>query len=425
MRVGLRFLGAVAYVIAEGLTVHHFLLVQHENADDNQGMTLEVKQPGLAEDTVPSSSAGAAAANAPEKRRPRRVWISILVSMLVLAGAYAVKGWLMASIVEGTYSIKVMVVDCLVLALVILALRLLDLGVKNLTCRWIGNQTKTKRVLATTAHLSVVFLIAAPFLIALIQFHPQKIGCGTTPGELGLRYSNVELESDGRQLAAWHLPASSAERPVVVVCHGLGANKQNFLPMAFQVHELDYNVLIFDFRGHGDSDGRTITFGCKESNDVKAALDYARMMHPSSKVYGLGYSMGGSALLKLAAEQGGFHKLVLDCTFARAEHVANSMLWFFGPAKTPVWHLGRMWGWVFAGVDVGRHNPEEYIARVQCPILLIHGAADDVIPATESIHLHEASGKRAELWIVEGQGHLGAMNHPAYGQRLRKFFEGE
>src|SRR5262249_33646730 len=151
--------------------------------------------------------------------------------------------------------------------------------------------------------------------------------------------------------------------PVVVICHGLGANKQNFLPAAHLVHGFNYNVLIFDFRGHGDSDGRTITFGVKESQDVKAALDHARAAHPSSKIYGLGYSMGGSALLKVAAEEGGFDKIALDSTFARAENVAmHSMLWFFGPLKQPMWYVGRGWGWAFSGVDVGQHNPEEYIA---------------------------------------------------------------
>lgn len=343
--------------------------------------------------------------------------------MLVLAAVYAGRGWLLAWLVGGTYPLPVLLVDCTVLALVILALRLLDLGIKKLACWMIGNQTRTRKAIATITNWSIVFLIAAPFLIALVQFHPQKIGCGATPGDFGLPYSDAMLDSEGLRLSGWHLPASSPERPVVVVCHGLGANKQNFLPMAQRVHALDYNVLIFDFRGHGDSDGRTITFGFRESSDVKAAFDYVRAKHPSSKVFGLGYSMGGSALLKMAAEEGGFDKIAVDCTFARGENVArHSILWFFGPLQGPVWHLGRCWGWVFSGVDVGRHNPEEYVSRVACPLLFIHGAADDMIPATESVRLHEAAGRNSQLWIVENLGHLQAITRPSYTERLREFF---
>ena len=134
--------------------------------------------------------------------------------------------------------------------------------------------------------------------------------------------------------------------------------------------------------------------------------------------------MGGSALLKMAGEQGGFDKIVVDSSFARAETVAlHSMLWFLGPLKRPTWHVARFWGWVFSGVDVKRHNPEEYIAKVGCPVLLIHGTADAMIPPTESGRLHEAAGKDARLWMVEGLGHVQTMGHPDYRERLQKFFE--
>ena len=93
---------------------------------------------------------------------------------------------------------------------------------------------------------------------------------------LGLPYSDVLLDSEGLRLSAWYVLASKPGRPVVVLCHGLGANKQNFLPVAQTLHELDFNVVTFDFRGHGDSEGRTTTFGIKESRDVVAAFGWAR-----------------------------------------------------------------------------------------------------------------------------------------------------
>jgi pimeloyl-ACP methyl ester carboxylesterase len=356
---------------------------------------------------------------------PARVWRSIWLSMLVLAAVFACRGWVLAWMIGGSYAWSALVVDCTVLALVILALRLLDLGVKRGTAHLIGDRTRTRRVLAVLANWSLVFLLAAPFLMALVQFHPQKIGCSVTPADVGLPYSAVAVESEGLQLAGWHIPVEDVERPVLVICHGVGANKQNFLPVVQMLHELRYHAFIFDFRGHGDSDGRTITFGMKESQDVKAVFDAVRARHPTNRIHGLGYSMGGSALLKMAAEHGGFDRVVVDSTFARADHVAlHSMLWMFGPAKVPVWTMGRGWGRVFTGVDVGDHNPEDYVSRSSlCPVLLIHGAADDMIPPTEAQRLQTAVGPQAQLWLVEGAGHLQAMGHPDYRGRLRRFLE--
>jgi pimeloyl-ACP methyl ester carboxylesterase len=368
----------------------------------------------------------------PEPKQPRTpadgrpAWKSILTSMLILAAVYAGRGRFLAWLIGGSYPWASMIVDCAVLALAILAFRLLDLGVKKLALRWIGNQTRTQRACAGVVNFAIIIGLGAPFFIALVQFHPQKIACGTTPAEFGWPYSDVQLESDGLRLAAWHLPASSPVRPVVVICHGLGANKQNFLHAAYVVHSLDFNVLIFDFRGHGDSDGRTFTFGIKESQDVKAAYDLVRNRHPSSQIYGLGYSVGGSALLRMASEHGGFDKIVIDSSFANAESVAlHSILWYLGPLKRPTWNVGRFWGWVFAGVDVGQHNPEEYIARVRCPILLIHGTHDEMIPLSEAQQLEKAAGGNAALWAVDNVGHVETIEHPAYRERLQKFFEPE
>jgi hypothetical protein len=66
----------------------------------------------------------------------------------------------------------------------------------------------------------------SPFLMTLVQSHPQKIACVAVPADFGLPSTDITLESEGLKLSGWHIPASSPERPVVVICHGLGANKQ-------------------------------------------------------------------------------------------------------------------------------------------------------------------------------------------------------
>ena len=93
-------------------------------------------------------------------------------------------------------------------------------------------------------------------------------------------------------------------------------------------------------------------------------------------------------------------------------------------ALTP-WSLASFWYWMWTQRDINASSPGDHIAAIQDrPIFLIHGTADGVVPATESNKLHEASGKRAELWLVEGAGHSGSMMRPEYVRRLRAFYEG-
>lgn len=359
--------------------------------------------------------------------RHRLAWLDIPVCMLLFGAFYAGRGFLLARWTDGRYLWSSACVDFLVMALVVLVLRLLDLGVKGITHRVFGDRTPARKRWATATNWAIVLAIAGPFLMALVQFHPQRIACSATPAQWGMPYTEVTLQSEGLRLPGWHIPASSPDRPVVLIAHGLGANKQNFLPAVQIVHELDYNAFIFDFRGHGDSEGRTITFGLKESADVRAAYEYVVQQHPRSRIYGLGYSMGASALARMASDDMVFDKIVLDSTFARAETAArNSLLRYGGPLQTPAWHLGRFWGWVFTGVDIAQHQPEAYVANLASrPLLLIHGTSDVMLPAGESVRLHEVAGPRSQLWLIENAGHIETMQHPDYKQRLRRFFEEE
>jgi|RhiMetdeSRZDD1v2_1073273.scaffolds.fasta_scaffold1409728_2 fermentation-respiration switch protein FrsA (DUF1100 family) len=85
---------------------------------------------------------------------------------------------------------------------------------------------------------------------------------------------------------------------------------------------------------------------------------------------------------------------------------------------------GRLWGWVWSGLDVGRHRPGDRIhALVRRPVLLVHGTADRLVPHAETLRLYELAGRRPELWLVPGADHVQSLDHPEYRERLRRFFE--
>jgi len=365
---------------------------------------------------------------ASERKSVKRCWWEALLSALFIAIVVAGRGLYVAHVTGGRYPLSTMSVDILAVLLFVALFRLFDVAIRALTRALFGTKRLYQRILAAAVRCAIVVSAAGSFLLTTVQLHPPRIACTGNPGKLELGFSEAALVTeDGLCLSAWHIPAEVENRPVVIVTHGLGANKENFLPVAAIIHEIGYDVFLFDFRGHGDSEGRTCSLGVLEARDIKAARDLVAAHCPGRPVYVWATSLGGAAALRAAAEHGGFDKMVVDASFSSVRSVAHATkLGYLGPMKTPVWHLLRFWYWLWVGVNIEDYCPADDIASLEdCPVYLIHGTADRVIPPSESRKLHEAAGRTPRLWMVQGAGHSGSMCHPDYPDRLRKFYEGK
>lgn len=375
-----------------------------------------------APDPVPAP-AGAATRTTPHGRL--RV-LPIGLTLLFVIGIVGVRGHVLAKLIEGSYQPASWAFDTLAFGLLLGGLHLLDLLLTTAIRRAVRPQTRRGRVLAAAIRIAVLLVVVLPFLFTTVQLHPQRIACTGDPGRLSLQFEEVVLDSGGIRLAGWYMPGRIDDAPTVLIAHGIGANKQNFLYPAQLVHELGYGALLFDFRAHGDSEGRTSTLGVREAADVRAAHAWIVRRHPGRPVYALGYSMGGAAVALAAAEGDLFAKIVLDSTYSRVQSVARRTVFRrLGPLATPMWQTCRFWGWVWSGVDFDRRGPVDCMeCLARRPLLLIHGTADVVIPYEETLTLYEATGRRAGLWVPSGVGHVEAMNLLEYRERLERFFRG-
>ncbi|CAA9583571.1 MAG: hypothetical protein AVDCRST_MAG88-3640, partial [uncultured Thermomicrobiales bacterium] len=135
---------------------------------------------------------------------------------------------------------------------------------------------------------------------------------GTDPRALGLQVEDVAFRSqeDGLTLRGWFLPAPNpAGGPpvdrLIVVVHGRNGVRDDasigLLPIARALLGAGYNVLLFDLRGHGESEGERYSLGWYERRDVKGALDWAEG-RGFSRIGIYGFSMGGATVLLTAAE---------------------------------------------------------------------------------------------------------------------------
>ncbi|MEU3982944.1 alpha/beta fold hydrolase [Streptomyces sp. NPDC026672] len=168
-------------------------------------------------------------------------------------------------------------------------------------------------------------------------------------------------------------------------------------------------VVTFSFRGHGASGGRS-TVGDREVLDLDAAVAWARGFG-HTRVATVGFSMGGSVVLRHAALHRGVDAVV---------SVSSPARWYYrgtAPMRRLHWLVTRP-----AGRLVGRYglrtrihhrdwdpvplSPAEAVPRIApTPLLIVHGDLDGYFPLDHPRMLADAAGDQGELWLEPGMGH--------------------
>ena len=154
----------------------------------------------------------------------------------------------------------------------------------------------TKRKLLVAACLLVLL---SPFALAWLAAGELSAPVNHAVGQLpsDLNGEAVEFPStSGATVRAW-LIKGQPRAGVVVLMHGVRADRLSMLGRARFLARAGYGVLLFDFQAHGESRGERITFGYLESRDARAAIDFVRARLPSERVGVIGVSMGGAAAL--------------------------------------------------------------------------------------------------------------------------------
>src|SRR3990172_13082055 len=129
-----------------------------------------------------------------------------------------------------------------------------------------------------------VIILALSFLIVYLNSHPPRYPLNIPPSSYGLKFESVEFNTpDKILLRGWFIKSVSSmqyeagrKKPVIIICHGLWANKSDFTELSSYLSKADYHVLLFDFRGHGESKGNSSTLGFLEKNDLRSAIDYVK-----------------------------------------------------------------------------------------------------------------------------------------------------
>ena len=274
--------------------------------------------------------------------------------------------------------------------------------------------------------MSLAIILFVPYLFTTFNIHRFKSANATNPKlACGLPYEEVKFAAtDGVALSGWFIPAKQS-RATVLVCHGVGANKGNFLGIVPFLHRASFNVFLFDFRGHGDSAGHTISFGYYEARDVRGAVDYLLRRRDSGRILAYAFSMGGSALLHAMPHLPEVRGVVVDSTFAEMAPLARQQMALLPwGLDTAMFKATDFYTRLEIGIHASAITPRRYIGGISPrPLLIIHGLADKLIPPTQAKSNYAAARRPKELWLVNGADHCAcrAVAEALYERRVAAF----
>jgi uncharacterized protein len=222
-------------------------------------------------------------------------------------------------------------------------------------------------------------------------YHPSKTIEGT-PAALGLAYEDVEVTTDdGVQIHGWLVPGS--RNATLLYCHGNAGNISHRLSKIEAFHNrLGLSILIFDYRGYGQSEGVPSEAGTYA--DARAMNAWLRERAPGPVVY-LGESLGAAVATYLATEDPPA-ALVLEAPFASVQAMASATV----PGA----------GWLFRT----RYDTLGIVSRAGAPLLVLHGDADEVVPHRQGRAVFDAALEPKIFVTLAGARHNDA--HEAGGE---------
>ena len=287
---------------------------------------------------------------------------------------------------------------------------------------------KQIKVLMTSLAVILVIYPGVCILGASAAMQIPRLPVTTSPSSVGLPYRNVSFPSrDNIMLSGWFIPSNSPF--ALVLIHGGFQNRVDptipTLDLSHDLFQKGYNVLLFDMRGRGQSEG----IGYSLSNadkDIGGALDYLKTLGYRSGQIGIIGFCSGAADTCVFASREHVGAVVLDGCFTGVKDMVNNQAAYRG--------IPRIFADIFLpGVQLAARvfygykavNPIDVVGKVTCPILYIREENDELVSSTDGERLISIAGNPANrLWQADNTYHSRAYETlPAeYVTQIDNFF---
>lgn len=212
---------------------------------------------------------------------------------------------------------------------------------------------------------------------------------------------------DGLKLAARYFDNSSDK--TVILFHGYRSSAARDFSCAIEMYtRLGFNVLLCDQRSHGRSEGRLITFGVKESHDVKAWVEFVNTHYGTEKILLGGMSMGATTVLLACGLSlpNSVKAVVADCGFtspvAIIKRVAKKSMKINAAPFLPFLNIYCK---LFGNFSIYGANTVDVLKNSTMPVIFFHGKCDGFVPCEMSEEAYSANSKGRRLVLVDGADH--------------------
>jgi fermentation-respiration switch protein FrsA (DUF1100 family) len=205
-----------------------------------------------------------------------------------------------------------------------------------------------------------------------------------TPADAGMDYKDVSIETtDGVTLHGWFIAGRSSR--VLLFFHGNAGNISHRLDSIAQFRDLGLSVLIVDYRGYGQSEGRTTEKGIYRDADAAWRYLIEDRGVAAGDIIIFGRSLGASVASRLAAQYQPL-ALIVESSFTSVPDIAQDLYpWL--PAR---W-LSRL-----------RHATRDHVREVRCPILVVHSRDDEIIPFHHGEEIFASANEPRTLLAIRG-----------------------
>lgn len=207
-----------------------------------------------------------------------------------------------------------------------------------------------------------------------------------TPAMIGLDYQDLRIQvGGGPTLHGWLVSSGRERAPVVLFFHGNAGNISHRLDSIRIFHELGLDVLIFDYRGYGQSEGRPSEEGTYR--DAEAVWSYltGEGGYSADRIVLFGRSLGAAVAAHLG-QRVRPGALILESAFVSVPDLASYHYWYL-PARL----LSRF-----------RYATGDYVVGVEAPVLVVHSPDDEIVPIAQGRRIFERAREPKEFLQIIG-----------------------
>lgn len=215
------------------------------------------------------------------------------------------------------------------------------------------------------------------------------------------------LTKDGLRLRGIYIEGDKNCRRTMIFVHGITVGIPTSIKYIDMFVKRGWNVLMYDQRRHGKSEGKYTTYGYYEKEDLDIWVNWVVKRNGENSIIGLhGESMGAATVLQYLPMNKFANFAIADCAYSNLnELLCYHMKMDYHLPAFPIVNLTNLRVMRKAKFKFKDVSPIDAVKDVKLPVLFIHGSSDTFVPCSMSEKMYDKKKGSKKLYIAEGAGH--------------------